>query len=119
MTTPDPATTQRISDFLTAMGHMPDNFVVLTVVGRDLTLGDLRALAGPPASDPLRPAHLLVGPVPLHDPPPCEHGVAVRGTEPLGGRLLVTVWPNGTGEVAWRGDHNLVWGPPAPLTPAP
>lgn len=37
------------------------------------------------------------------------------------GRLLVTVWGNGSGEVAYRpiDDTRTTWGPPSTLTPAP
>lgn len=55
----------------------------------------------------LGPLHLLTGTIPPDQVPLAEEGVTV----------LVTVWPDGTAEIATR-DHNR-WGVPARLEVAP
>lgn len=44
----------------------------------------------------------------------------LRGESHHGGtrQMLVTVWGDGTGEVAWRVRDTDTWGPPRPLAPA-
>lgn len=51
------------------------------------------------------PVALLIGPAP----------VPLSG----GGQYLITVWQDGTGELAWRPDSRATWGPPARLEVAP
>lgn len=68
------------------------------------------------------PVHLLVGDMPDSIAPPCEHCTGGHGSvAQLGGRLLVHVWADGTGEVAWResDDSRIGWGVPTPLVVAP
>lgn len=60
--------------------------------------------------------HLLTGPMPDHRP---TTGADGYDAERLGGHLLVHVWPDGTGEVAWRGYPSDTWWPPSRLEPAP
>lgn len=66
--------------------------------------------------------YLLVGDMPDSIAPECEHCTGGHGTvAQLGGRLLVHVWADGTGEVAWResDDSRIGWGVPSPLVVAP
>jgi hypothetical protein len=71
--------------------------------------GELLRLIHPAMAD--RPVALLEGPVP-------PHMIVPTGDE-VTGRVLVTVWGNGTGEVAYRpeDDTHVTWGPPAALAP--
>lgn len=72
--------------------------------------GEMLRLIHPAMSE--QAVHLLTG-----DLPDIEDDT--RGY--VGGRLLVTVWGNGTGEVAWRelDDSHSRWGVPSKLEPAP
>lgn len=66
--------------------------------------------------DPGAAFHLLTGELPpgVYSPDPASGA-------PAQGRLLVHVWGDGTGEVAYRetNDTRTRWGTPAALTPAP
>ena len=75
--------------------------------------GELLRLTHPAMGD--RPVALLTGPL----PPDLADHMDMGAYKAAEGRLLVTVWGNGAGEVAWRerDDTHVTWGPPATLAP--
>lgn len=95
-----------------ARGQLERGEPVTPNVAQVLALAFVRAV-DKPAPDDGAAVHLLTGDVPPILRCPDNHQVD--------GRLLVTVWGNGTGEVAWRpsDEPRVTWGPPAVLTPAP
>lgn len=51
------------------------------------------------------------------DASPAEHVSLLTGTLPGGEQVLVTVWSDGTAEVAFRPTSAATWGPPTLLIP--
>lgn len=97
-----------------ARGQLDRGEPVTPNVAQVLALAFVRAVDTKP--DDGAAVHLLTGPMPRNlDYADDGGGVSI------GGQLLVTVWGNGQGEVAWRevDDTRMPWGPPETLTPAP
>lgn len=86
-------------------------------VSQVLAQAFLRAVDAKPEDDGTA-VHLLTGPLP---PELAEHASNAPFLDGDEVRLLVTVWGNGTGEVAYRASDNPRdrWSAPAILTPAP
>lgn len=100
-----------------ARGQLERDEPVTPNVAQVLALAFVRAV-DKPAPDDGAAVHLLTGPLP---PELAEHASNAPFLDGGEVRLLVTVWGNGTGEVAYRASDSPRerWSAPAILTPAP